>query len=203
MAVSQYPIEITDKSGVATAPETIPALIKFGYTNGQLMELFKTAALDSIQKDPQKSLELLFLKYDTGFQPELAYNITYSLPGEPVGVSRIKSEFFDSENLSMVPLIKTQRKANEAALLWYPRLYPYWVLLCILGLILSLFRKPTITWIALVAIVSSRIFIPLSISVPFWRYTLAGWFPMQIIAISWIWVTIVGAVWLSKSRSSL
>lgn len=202
-AVREYPIEITDKSGVATAPETISALIKSGYTNGQAMELFKTAALDAIQKDPKKSFELLLLKYDTGLQPELAYNITYSLAGEPVRAGAIKSEFFDPENLSIAPLIKIQRKANEAALLWYPRLYPYWIVVCLLGLLLSLFRRPALPWIALIAIVASRIFIPLTLSVPFWRYTLSGWFPLQIIALSWVWITLTGAVWLFRSRSDI
>jgi hypothetical protein len=167
------------------------------------MELFKTAALDAIQKDPKKSLELLLLKYDTGLQPELAYNITYSLAGEPVRAGATKSEFFDPENLSIAPLINIQRKANEAASLWYPRLYPYWIVVCLLGLLLSLFRRPALPWIALIAIVASRIFIPLTLSVPFWRYTLSGWFPLQIIALSWVWITLTGAVWLFKSRSDV
>jgi 4-amino-4-deoxy-L-arabinose transferase-like glycosyltransferase len=197
-AVKQYPIEPTDKSGIATADETLPALTQSGYTTEQAIGLLKSAALDSIRKNPSLTVQLLLLKLKTGLHPEFTYDITYSLPGEPAWASPGKLIFFDAENLSITPLIQLQKIINEKVSLWYPRLYPIWSLFCVLTLALSLFRQPIIGWMAVVAIVASRIFIPLTMSVPFWRYTASGWMLLQLIAISWIWMFINGIRSLRK-----
>jgi hypothetical protein len=183
-ATEKYPITITDKNGFATGWETYPALIKDGYTTDQAMNLLKSAAQDSIQKNKALTLKLLFLKLQAGFQPEITFRTTYSLPGE--AVFSTNSEFFDADNISIPPLIKLQRGVNDFLGLWYPRLYPIWMLVSVLALTLSIFRQPMLSWVALIAVVATRIFIPLTLSVPFWRYTLAGWIPLQIITISWI-----------------
>lgn len=198
-AIAQrYPIAITDKSGVATGWETYPALIQSGYTDGQAIGLLRDAALDSIKKNPGLTLQLLFLKFRTGLRPEITHQITYPLPGEPAWTNAIKLQFFDAENLSITPLIRLQQKVNELVALWYPHLYPTWVLFCILVLTLSVLRRPTIHWMVLVAIVATRIFIPLTMSVPFWRYTVSGWMLLQIITIAWVWLFLNGAKALFK-----
>lgn len=189
-ATEKYPIAITDKNGYATGWETYPALIKDGYTTDQAMNLLKTAALDSIQKNKDLALKLLFLKLQAGFQPEITFRTTYSLPGEPFFSSN--NEFFDADNTSFPPLIKLQRDVNDFLSVWYPRLYPIWMLVSVLALTLSIFRQPALSWVTLIAIVATRIFIPLTLSVPFWRYTLAGWIPLQIITISWILIFVNG-----------
>jgi 4-amino-4-deoxy-L-arabinose transferase-like glycosyltransferase len=185
-ATEKYPIAITDKNGFATGWETYPALIKDGYSTEQAMNLLKTAALDSIQKNKDLTLKLLFLKLQAGFRPEITFRTTYSLPGEPFFSSN--DEFFDPDNTSFPSLIKLQRGVNDFLSLWYPRLYPIWMIISVLALTLSIFRQPTLSWVALIAVVATRIFIPLTLSVPFWRYTLAGWIPLQIITISWIFI---------------
>jgi hypothetical protein len=200
-AVKKHAIVITDKSGVATASETLPALIQSGYTTEQAIGLLKSASLDSIQKDPALTIQLLLLKLKTGLHPELTYDITYSVLGEPVWASAAKLKYFDAENVSITPLIRIQQNINEQVSLWYPHLYPIWSLFCVLTLILSLFRHPIISWMTVVAIVATRIFIPLTMSVPFWRYTASGWILLQLIAINWIWIFINGVRSLQKPKN--
>jgi hypothetical protein len=167
------------------------------------MALLKGAAVDSILKDKATSLRILFMKFKTGFIPDLTHDVTYSPPGEPVWTTDAKLEYFDTENVPIPFLIGLQRKVNVLASPWYTYVHPVWILICMLTLALSLFRRPMIQWVALVAIVASRIFIPLTLSIPFWRYTLGGWIPLQILAIGWLFLFANGTQhWLRPELAS-
>jgi len=181
-AIVEYPAEITDKKGFPTGWEIYPSLLKAGYSTGQSMELLVTAAMDSIRNNPELTIRLWFLKINTGLEPVLTHDVTYSLPGEQ---AQEPSVYFDQDNLSIPPLIHLQRAAYKYIYMWYPHIHPLWTMFCVLGLVLSSIRRPVIVWAGLVAVVATRIFIPLSMSVPFWRYTLSGWFPLQALTFSW------------------
>jgi hypothetical protein len=191
-AMSEYSVAISDRTGAPTSLELYPALRAAGYSDYEIFELLEQAAWDSIRKDPPLTLKLLFIKLEASLVPEIPNTVTYTLPGEPAWENPTNLEFFDMENLSIPPLIRMQRVVNETVNSWYPRLYPWWVLLCVLALTLSLFRSPARMWIVLVLIVASRIFIPAVMALSSWRYTLSGWIPFQIIAVSWLLILTLG-----------
>ncbi len=196
----QYPPYITDKKGVATSREIFESFMEAGYESNQAINVIKTAALDSIQKNPKKTIELLFLKYDKGLQPELPIKITYPLPGE---TRRYKgSEFFDLDILVIPMFIHIQRAAHQVADAWYFLIYPGWILLCLTALLSSSIRKPMTVWSMLIFSIAYKIFMPLTISVSFWRYILSGFLPLQIITLSWLILIISGVyvVFLSNSH---
>ncbi len=186
----QYPPNITDKKGVATSRQIFKSFMDAGYESNQAIDVIKTAALDSIQQNPKKTIELLFFKYSKGLQPEFPPKITYPLPGEPQRYGG--SEFFDLDLLVIPAFIHIQRAAHRAADAWYSLLYPGWILVCITALILSSVRKPMAIWSMLMVTLAYKIFAPLTISVSFWRYILSGFLPAQIIALSWLVLVISG-----------
>lgn len=187
-----FPPEITDKKGVATGWETYYSLLAAGYEPQQIMDLLETAALDSIRKDPRKSVELLFAKFWIGLEPALPPVHTYPLPDEPGWSQDSGSEFFDADNLSIPPLVRLQRQAYVWAAHWYGAIYPVGILISLAALTLGLLRRPALGWFFLTVAVASRIFVPLTVSVAFWRYSLAGWLPLQIIALSWLLLILRG-----------
>ncbi|HAE60274.1 MAG TPA: hypothetical protein DCG54_12410 [Anaerolineae bacterium] len=196
-AVAVHPIVVTDKKGYATGWEIYPALLASGYTIDQSMDLLRTAALDSIWANPQLTLRLLFIKLETGFRSGLSHNTTYFLPGEDAWQSETKSQYFDTDTQGVPWLIRIQRIVYEQPFL-FSNFYPFWPLFCVLALALSSIRRPVLGWGALAVIVATRIFIPLTMSVPFWRYTLSGWFPLQVIALSWALIVISGILVLGR-----
>jgi len=190
--LNKYPAEITDKSGVPTGWEIYPSLLAAGYSTDQAFELMASAAWDSIIHDKKKSVKLLFIKYKAGLRPEITHNITYPLPDEKTKKDEMKAEFFDEDTLVVPFLVTLQRQINAYTIQWYPRIYPIWVLFCIFTVFISSLRSPFEKWGTLTIITASRIFIPLTIGVAFWRYSLAGWILAQIIAVNWMWVFIYG-----------
>ncbi len=200
---SQYPPAITDKKGIATGWESYYSMLAAGYSGSQAMDLLKSAALDSIQKNPRLTLELLLLKFSIGMRPELPNPITYPLPGEPGWGKPVETEFFDADAVNLPSLISLQRAAYEKASIGYALLYPGWILVTIAALLLSSLRQPLLKWAILVAVIGSRIFIPLTISVAFWRYSLAGWLPLQILTLSWLMLLFSGISVLARPARTL
>ncbi|MFM1932979.1 MAG: hypothetical protein RL226_2282, partial [Bacteroidota bacterium] len=200
--MKKYEVIVTDKSGVPTGWELYPAMLEAGYTPKQTFDLMASAARDSIMRNKETAIKLLFMKYNDGLTPEITHNITYPLPDEPPRVDSYKIDYFDEETLSIPALIRLQRQINTWTMTFYPRIYPTWVLFCILTIFLSLFRSPLDKWIALTCITASRIFIPLTLGVAFWRYTLAGWIPAQIIAISWMGIFFSGVRVLFQKKDT-
>jgi 4-amino-4-deoxy-L-arabinose transferase-like glycosyltransferase len=203
-AMNKYPGTITDKSGIPTGWEIYPSLLKVGYTPDEAFHLLASAAWDSIKHDPALAIKLLFIKYRSGLKPEITFNNTYPLPGERQSTDDLKTSFFHTERVNLPILILLQRQINTMLMEWYPRLYLFWILSCLFFVFISLFRSPWDTWDAIVVLTLSRIFIPLSIGVAFWRYTLAGWLPAQIIAVSGLWILSRGirVVFGGRIRSS-
>ncbi|MFO7584245.1 MAG: glycosyltransferase family 39 protein, partial [Anaerolineales bacterium] len=193
---AQYPPRITDSKGVATSRQLFDSFMQAGYESNQAIEVMKNATLDSIRLNPQKSLELLFFKYYKGLQPALPIPITYPLPGEPYWGEG--DEFFDLDILVIPPLIQMQRAANEVAFAWYGLLFPIWILICIAALIFSTVRQPMLIWSMLMLTLAYKIFAPLTISVSFWRYTLSGVLPLQVVAFGWLILLVSGAVVIFK-----
>jgi hypothetical protein len=196
-----FPPEITDRKGIATGWETYYSLRAAGYESNQIMDLLKTAALDSIKKDPYKTIELLLFKYQKGLRPGLPNMTTYPLPEEPGWGIKVNNEYFQADVLSLPVFIHTQRYIYKIADFFYTLLYPGWIILALLALVLSSTRPPMLVWLSLISVTASRIFIPLTISVDFWRYTLAGWLPLQIIALAWLVTIITGAVIIFKPQN--
>jgi len=190
-SIQKHPIVVTDPKGVPTGWEIYPALLAEGYTPDEAFNLMGAAAWDSIRRSPDLALTILFAKYTTGLRPALTHDITYPLPGE-TSFTQTGTGYFEPDTLSLPALILLQRQLNAWLIEFYPRLYPGWVLFCLLAVVLSLLRSPWEQWFALTTITLSRIFIPLTLGVDFWRYTLAGWIPTQIIALAWLWLFFSG-----------
>jgi len=197
---AQYPAAVTDPTGTPTSLELYPSLMKAGYSNLEAFQLMEQAALDSMRKDYSLTLKLLFIKIKAAFEPELALNQTYPLSGEPISISAMKQEYFDDQSLSLPPLIRIQRFVNRAIDWVYPAVIPAWAWFGVLALTFSLLRSPSRIWLALVLIVATRIFIPAVMALTSWRYTLAGWIPLQIIAVDWIVVLALGLKGLLKEE---
>lgn len=191
-ALAQYPVEISDRTGVPTSMEILPGLLRAGYSEYQAFELMEDAAWDSIRRDPALTLKLLFIKISAGLRPDAFDTATYSLPGEPVWSNDMKREYFDVENVSIPPLIGMQRTMQAALNQVIPVVQPVWVMICLAALALSLFRSPSSLWIALVLITATRLFVPQIMGLASWRYTLAGWIPLNIIAVSWVFLIVRG-----------
>jgi hypothetical protein len=197
-----FPPNTTDPKSVSTGWEIFYSLRAAGYESNQSMDLLKTAALDSIKKDPRQTLELLLLKYRKGLQVGLPHLATYPLPSEPGWGIKVDNEYFQADLLSLPAFIQAQREIHPMWVAFYKMMYPGWIILNLLALSFSLVRLPAPEWVALIAITASRIFIPLTISVDFWRYPLAGWLPLQIIAIAWLAVVLRGISILTNSKES-
>jgi hypothetical protein len=191
-AIQEHPIVVTDRKGVPTGWEIYPALLAAGYTSNESFDLMAAAAQDSILMKPEMAARILFNKYEKGLTPGIPYIHTYPLPGEPFYDEVLRDKYFYQQNTGIAPLVFLQRKANDFVVSNYARLYPGWVLTVILAVFLSFLRSPWPSWAALTVITASRIFIPLTIGVAFWRYTLAGWLPAQIIAVAWLWAIFGG-----------
>jgi len=203
MAIEQYPIVITDASGVATSWEVYSSLMKAGYTSQQAFDLLGSAARDSLKKDPGLDFQLLILKLQEGLNPGPASPpmITLPLPGEHYPTH--KMGYFDEENLSITVLIKLQRAVYEYLQRWDYSVYPNWIYLCIYAMIFSLYRSPKAIWITIVVVTATRIFIPNILDLSHWRYTLAGLIPLQIFAINWIAAMIHGVSSLKADHNTL
>jgi 4-amino-4-deoxy-L-arabinose transferase-like glycosyltransferase len=191
-ATEEHPIVVTDRTGVPTGWEIYPALLAAGYTSQESFDLMESAAWDSILKNPEMVVQILFNKYEKGLVSVIPYMHTYPLPGEPAYDEVLRDEYFYQKNIGIAPLVSLQRQVNDFVRGNYPRLYPSWTLTVILAVFLSFLRSPWLAWAALTVITASRIFIPLTIGVAFWRYTLAGWLPAQIIAVAWLWAIFSG-----------
>ncbi|MCE9647269.1 MAG: glycosyltransferase family 39 protein [Chloroflexi bacterium] len=196
-AIERYPIVVTDKSGVATANEIYPGLSKAGYTTRQIMKLFGQATQDSLKKDWQLSYKLLLIKIRAGLQPETTAMLSLPLPAEDHPT--YKMGYFDDEQAGMPALILAQRKAYEYIQAGYDPYFQAWVYFCLVAMIFSLYRSPGLTWFTLILITSTRIFIPNIMGLSHWRYTLAGWIPLQIIGICWI-ATLIQGGWTFLSN---
>lgn len=184
-ALEEYPAAISDKTGAATSLEVVPSLEQAGYSELEIYQLLEEAALDSIRKDWTITLKLFLIKMKSCLRPEITHSLTYSLPGEPAWSNPIKAQFFDAENVNLPMLIGFQRAVNETVKVKYPAALP-WVLFCLFALTLSLLRRPAPAWTAMTLIVATRIFIPATLALSNWRFTLGGWIPLQIIAVGWI-----------------
>ncbi|PWH12544.1 MAG: hypothetical protein DDG60_12600 [Anaerolineae bacterium] len=191
-AIAAHPIEITDAKGIPTGWEIYPAMLAAGYTPTETFELMAAAARDSILAQPERAIEILFHKYQRGLTPGLQPLPTYPLPGED-GFGQIwYDEYFYQATPNLPAWIALRRQIDAVLRVHYPRLYPGWVLFTLLTLFLSFFRTPWKIWSAYTLITASRILLPLTISVAFWRYTLAGWLPAQITALTCLWVMYYG-----------
>ncbi len=197
--IDQYPIVITDKSGVPTGWEIYPSLIKAGYTTKQGFDLLKQNTLDSMKKDWSLTYKLLLIKIRAGLRPETTATISLSLPSE--NHRSYKQGYFDDEQLSIPVLILAQRKTYEYIQSWYDGYFPWWVYLCMFSMFFSLYRSPSAIWLTLILIIATRIFIPNIMGLSHWRYTLAGLIPLQIIGIRWVTSIIQGGKTLFSDQS--
>jgi len=199
-ALKAYPAAISDKTGAATSLEVIPSLLKAGYSEQESYQLLEQAALDAIRKDWTLTLKLYLLKLTTCLRPEITHTVTYSLPSEPAWTNPIKAQFFDAENVDLPRLIGIQRAINATIKARYPALFP-WVLFCLAALTLSLLRRPARTWTALVLILALRIFVPATLSMANWRFTVSAWIPLQIVALCWLVLMGQGILELARKKT--
>lgn len=201
--IEAYPIEITDRKGVPTGWEIYPAMLAAGYNSTQAFDLMGTAAWDSILNNPSLAVEVLFNKYQRGLTPQMQPMVTYPLPGEESFGETLYDEYFQQKSPNLPALIALRRQVDGFARVYYPLLYPGWVLFALLSVFVSFFRTPWQAWSAHTIITASRILLPLTLGVAFWRYTLAGWLPAQITAIAWLWVLAHGLRQLRLQEQTL
>jgi hypothetical protein len=164
------------------------ALTANGYSSEQAYALMQQAALDSIRKDPAQTLKLLAVKIDEGMQPGTTATHSFPLPGETKGMEKIKAQYFDTETLQIVPLIRVQR-AVYAGLDWFfGHVYPAWVWICLAAMALSAFRKPFFIWAPVAVITFLKVIFPLVLGFGMWRYVVAGIVPLEILSFAVIQV---------------
>jgi len=140
--------------------------------------------IDSIRRDWPLTYRLLLIKLRAGLRPETTAVLSLPLPSE--SLPSTKMGYFDDEQLSIPPLILAQRKAYEYIQAWYSSYFMSWVYFCLVAMFFSLYRTPRPVWLTVILITSTRIFLPNILGLSHWRYTLAGWIPLQIIGICWI-----------------
>ena len=191
-SIEKHPIIITDKSNIATGWEIYPSLLKSGYTSEEAMDIFAQATFDSITNDWALTFEFLKLKIKKGLSPNITHIKILPLPGEAPDPGTTKEHYYDLEKLSAPYLINIQRKINEALPIFYFQIYPYIVWMIIPSIFFSLYRKPSILWVAFFVITLTRTFMPIIMGAALWRLILAGLIPLQISAVAWYSILIRG-----------
>ncbi len=172
--IEEYPIDITDGSGIATPGEIYPSLIKAGFSSQQAFDLFEQAAQDSIISHKSLVPAVLKLKLRDAFRPEIPHTTTFPLPTETAQTGRLYADYFDPSSLSIPNLINLQRAFYN----WFngpaAALYRSFILIALFTMFLSLYRTSFRQWALLALITATRIFIPNLMSVANWRYTVTG-----------------------------
>ena len=187
-AISQYPIEITDKNNIPTGWEIYPSLLKAGYSGDKAMDIFSQATFDSIQNDWHITQKVILRKISGALKPEVFHFQTLPLPGETLSLGPVKATYYDGETLSLPLLINIQRQINTYwTKTFYPKTYPFIVDIFLLALLFSFSQKPSKLWLPFLAVTITRIFIPAVMALSVWRYTLAGLIPLEIMTITWLY----------------
>ncbi|MGH2582295.1 MAG: phospholipid carrier-dependent glycosyltransferase [Anaerolineales bacterium] len=167
-----------------TAHWVSTALTNAGYTEQQIKDILVQASIDSILNKPSRSIELLFLKFREGFAPESLGAFTFPFLQEETRLLALKAVYFDEESLNIPWLISVQRAGYQLMDFWYEKgPAQIWIWICLALLPLSLYRLPFFLWAALGIITLVRIMLPTVLSLPHWRYILAGILPLQILAL--------------------
>lgn len=191
-SIATYPIIITDKKNVPTGWEIYPSLLKSGYTSEEAMDIFAQAAFDSITNDWELTFKFLKLKFRKGLSPNITHIKTLPLPGEAPDPGTVKENYYDLEKLSIPFLINIQRKINASLAIFYHQIYPYLIWIILPSIFFSLYRKPSILWVAFFVIAITRTFMPIIMGAALWRLVLAGLIPLQISAIAWFSILFQG-----------
>ncbi len=176
--VEEFPIEITDSSGVATPGEIYPSLIEAGYSTQEAFDIFEKAAWDSILSSKRLIPAVVKLKLRDAFRPEISHLKTFPLPDEKDQYENLYGdlykEYFDPSYVSVPQLVRFQRNFYQFFEGPASGIYRMMVLFALFTVFLSFYKKPFIKWAALAFITALRIFIPNLMSVANWRYTVAG-----------------------------
>jgi hypothetical protein len=180
-----------DDTDAPTSGETYSALVRAGYTSQEAFALIQQVAIDSILRDLSLTVELFFLKLHDGFVPEAIAAFTHQ-DENPI-LAELKSVYFDEEILKIDWAADLQRGIYQIMEIWYGTPYQVWTWICLAMLMLSLYRYPFFLWFSLGTITAIRILLPTALSLPHWRYILAGIVPLQIIALFTIYSLISGA----------
>lgn len=165
---------------VPTGWELYPTLLEFGYTEREAIKLLGDAAKDSIRKNPNLSMELYLLKLKKSFVPphSAVLETTFDLieeNGEIVGAAPQKaSGYFESEKNIFPALIPWQRKVYDWLPVFDRYVYRPLVFFCLGVALLAVYQKQFFTWMPVIAIAFSRMFIPITIGIAHWHYMLAG-----------------------------
>jgi hypothetical protein len=137
------------------------ALVKQGYSSEQAFSIMGDAAEDSIIKNPQRSLELLFIKIREGFTPDIQAAVTFHLADEPAQTRSINPLYFDDDNIAIPALIHLQRNVYQFFERYYQYIYPLWIWVCI-----------------------GAMFFPQIIGLSNWRYAISGIVLVQIFGLA-------------------
>ncbi len=172
--ISQYPVEASDDSGIATGWEVYPSLIKAGYSSNEAFQLLQRAALESITSHLDLIPDILLQKWKDAFKPQLLHMLTFPLAGESLQSSNRYADFFDPVELRIEPLIRLQRIYHDLYYRGIADIYRALMLFCVAAMFFSLYQKPLMKWGLLVLIAMTRIFVSNLMGLSMWRYTLAG-----------------------------
>jgi hypothetical protein len=203
LAIEQYPINITDHSGVATGWEIYPSLIKAGYTTQQAFDLFFQATRDSLVSHKYLIPKILQFKIEDLVSPEIVHQQTYPLVGEKVVTRQFDGIYFDPDTINIPILIQVQRMYYFVFNDFLANIYRLFVIYALVMMIFSLYFSPFRAWAFIVLVTASRIFISNLFGLSHWRYTLAGIVLLVVIAIIGTVFTLYGikGVFINSSVS--
>jgi len=176
--ISQYPATITDSSGIATAGEIYPSLIKAGFSTQEAFDIIGKAAQDSIISHKEQIFAIVKLKLRDAFRPEILHTRTFPLPDENTQSKELYGDlytnYFDLVTVCIPWLIRFQRGFYNFYGSTISIIYRISILFSIFALFLSLYRKPFLKRAMLALIIATRILIPNLMSIANWRYTVTG-----------------------------
>ncbi len=194
---NEYPINITDSSGVATAGEIYPSLIKAGFSTQEAFDLIGKAAWDSILSHKEMIPAVLKLKFRDAFRPAILHTKTFPLPDENALLEKfygdLYTDYFDPVTISIPWLIHFQRGFYEFFGNTASGIYRILALLSLFAMFLSLYRKSFLKWASLALITATRILLPNFMSVANWRYSISGVPLLLIIGFNTLIILIFGA----------
>lgn len=172
--IAQYPVQITDSTGVATGGEIYHSLVKSGLTPEESYQLLIRATKDSLQKNLDLIPQILRLKIRDAFKPKITHVVTFPLPGESFASGEKYSTYFEDLIVRIPLFIKTQRYLYDIFHQNLAGIYRLVSIASFISIFFMMFQKPLQRWLILGLVTLTRIVISNMISLAMWRYTIAG-----------------------------
>ncbi len=165
---------------IPTGWEIYPALLAYGYSENQAIQILAQTARDSILANPQAAFTLYRIKLKNALTPpqsalmEVTFTPMYQ-GARIVGAEPYPGSQFFSDEQSLFPyFIPLQQRINEHLPFFYAAFYRPLVLASLVIAFFALYQKQWFRWMPLTFIAISRMFVPVTIGIAHWHYMLAG-----------------------------